>query len=323
MSAKFKAATVRQPGGKRAAFSCPLKGIAKAYRSKSTRIGTTFHGMIVELKRGEEMTFKLLALDLDETLLDANSQISAENQAAIRRAVDKGILVTIATGRMFRSALSYARQLKIDLPLITYHGALIRTVSGKDLFYRPVPLIEAREIIDIVQAQNLHINVYVHDQLFVAEENRYTDAYRKFAKVPLKVVGDLQSFLIEPPTKLSIIGDNKQLVEIQKELWQRYGDKLEIAFSLPQYLEITDKEATKGKALAFLAKMHKIPRQQVAAIGDSYNDISMLEYAGIGVAVANACADVKAAADIITESNVNHGVAVFINQFLDKEDSRR
>lgn len=283
---------------------------------------TAFRGMIVELKRSVQMTFKLLALDLDETLLDANSQISGENRAAIRRAVANGVLVTLATGRMFRSALPYARQLEIDLPLITYHGALIRTVSGKDLFYRPVALAQAKEIVEAALAQDLHINVFVHDQVYVAEENEYTRFYRKLTKVPVNVVPDLYSTLTEPPVKLSIIGRSKQLKKIQKELRQAYGDKLQIVISLPHYLEITDKEATKGKALEFLAKMHRIPRQQVAAIGDSYNDISMLKYAGIGVAVDNAYAEVKAAADIITESNVNHGVAAFINQYLEKEDSR-
>ena len=108
------------------------------------------------------------------------------------------------------------------------------------------------------------------------------------------------------------------MLKLRDSLLQRFGSSLAINLSKPDFLEITDRSATKGRALQFLAEMHRIPREQVAAIGDSYNDLDMLQYAGIGVAVANARQEIKEAASIVTESNLNNGVAVFINDYLAK-----
>lgn len=263
------------------------------------------------------MSFKMLALDLDDTLLNEHYDISAENAAAIRQAADSGVLVTLATGRMYRSALPYALQLGIDLPLITYHGALIKTVkSGETLYHQPVPLDSAREIIALAANRDYHINAYIDDELYVAGENEYSDYYKNIARVRVNAVGDLVNFLPKSPTKLTIVGRSVSLDKIKKELTDRYGEQLSIAISRPDFLEITDCQATKGRALDFLAKRHNIRREEVAAVGDSYNDLDMLIYAGIGVAVANAREEVKAVADVITGTNVSHGVAQFIRRYL-------
>jgi len=260
---------------------------------------------------------KLLALDLDDTLLGADFQISAENCHSIRRAVASGVSVTLATGRMFRSALPYAKQLQIDLPLITYHGALIRTAAGEEtLYHRPVPLKLARQVAAMAAAGNYHLNAYIDDELFVAEENEFSRYYQQLANVKVTAVGDLSVYLETAPTKLTIIGSDDRLAEIKKTLIENYGNELSIVISRPNFLEITDSLATKGQALHFLAEMQNIPREQVAAIGDSYNDLDMILYAGFGVAVANAREEVKLIADIITAKNTDHGVAVFIKQYL-------
>lgn len=265
------------------------------------------------------MNIKLLALDLDDTLLDENSRISDVNRAAIQRAAKEGILVTLATGRMFCSALPYARQLQIDLPLITYHGALIRTADSREtLLHIPVPLDLAREAAAIAEEKGLHINVYINDRLYVAEENEFSRYYQSIAGVEVEAVGRISTFLREAPTKITIINREGTLLKLRDSLLQRFGSSLAINLSKPDFLEITDRSATKGRALQFLAEMHRIPREQVAAIGDSYNDLDMLQYAGIGVAVANARQEIKEAASIVTESNLNNGVAVFINDYLAK-----
>lgn len=263
------------------------------------------------------MTFKLLALDLDDTLLDETLQISQQNREAIQRAAQKGVLVTLATGRMYCSALPYAQQLGIELPLITYHGALIKTVEGSETLYHcPVPLALAKEIITIAGAGHYHVNVCLNDELYVAAENEHSHYYQQVAQVKINAVGDLMPLLTQAPTKLTIIDTEKRLLILQEELQKRFGQQLVISISRPRFLEITAKQATKGQALRYLAELHQIPRSQVAAIGDSYNDLDMLEYAGMGVAVANARETVKAVADHITETNYNHGVAVFIQQYV-------
>jgi hypothetical protein len=263
------------------------------------------------------LSFKLLALDLDDSLLNEDFRISEENRCALRRAAKSGVLVTLATGRMFRSAVPFARELEIDLPLITYHGALIRTADGeKTLYHQPIPLDLAKEVAAIGRDGGYHVNAYIDDELFVAEENEFSQYYQWIAQVKVTTVGDLASFLETPPTKLTIINRDGKLDALKNELIMRFSRELSITVSRPHFLEITDKLATKGQALKFLADLHNIPREQVAAVGDSYNDLDMLIYAGTGVAVANARDEVKAVADVITSSNVDHGVAAFIKRYL-------
>lgn len=263
------------------------------------------------------MSFKLLAMDLDDTLLDETFHISERNRRAIRRAAASGVLVTLATGRMFRSAVPYARELQIDLPLITYHGALIRTADSKETLYnQPVPLALAKEVAEIAATQNFHVNAYINDELFVAQENEFSRYYQNLAKVKVTAVGDLAGFLDVEPTKLTIINREGRLDSIRGELTERFSDRLAITISRPSFLEITDYRATKGRALKFLADRNSIPREEVAAIGDSYNDLDMILYAGYGVAVANARKEVRAAANVITAANTDDGVAEFIEKYL-------
>lgn len=263
------------------------------------------------------MVFRLLALDLDDTLLNEEFHISRENKEAIRCAARHGVLVTLATGRMFRSAVPYARELGIDLPLITYHGALIRTASGEEtLYHQPVPLALAKQVAATATGHGFHVNAYINDELFVAEENKFSRYYQNIAKVKVTAVGDLASFLDVPPTKLTVINRDGRMDIIKDILLNEYGENLSITISRPHFLEITDRLATKGQALKFLAERHGIPREEVAAVGDSFNDIDMLLYAGYGVAVANAREEAKAVADIITAANTDHGVAVFIRDYL-------
>ena len=264
------------------------------------------------------MYFRLLALDLDDTLLDDTYRISQQNYQAIRRAAAAGILVTLATGRMFCSARRYAQKLHIDLPLITYHGALVRTTDSKaTLLHRPVPLAPAREVVKRALASGLHVNVYLIDELYVSGENEFSRYYHTLSGVAYQVVSDLPAFLTAEPTKITIISNDKSsLQQLQVQILKKYTGRLTAVFSKPNFLEITDRRATKGQALAFLAKLHGIPRELVAAVGDSYNDLDMLRYAGVSVAVANARDEVKAVAKIITKSNNEHGVAAFIDTYL-------
>ncbi len=273
--------------------------------------------MILVKNRGDFLCYKLLALDLDDTLLNAQSGISAQNKDAIMRATKSGVLVTLATGRMFRSALPYARELAIELPLITYHGALVRTARDEEtIYHRPVPLQLAKSVAEHCRERGYHVNAYMDDELFVEEENDFSRYYQSIAKIKVTAVGDLIPFLSEPPTKLTVINRDGKLPLLQQELRALYGDELSILISRPHFLEITDRRATKGHAVKFLAQRHGIERKNVAAIGDSYNDVDMLLYAGMGVAVANAPDDVRAAADFITLSNEEDGVAFFIDEYL-------
>ncbi len=268
------------------------------------------------------MRYKLLALDLDDTLLNAEAKISPRNREAIRRAVEKNVLVTIATGRMFRSAVRYARELEIALPLIVYHGAMIREAqSGAMLRYCPVPLEPALEILRLTEQEGFHVNLYLDDQIFVQKENEISRYYQTIAPIPMEEVGDLSVFLQHretEPVKLTLIHreEEKRLDELQRYLEAAYAGCLSVLKSRPYFLEITSWEGTKGRALKHLAELQKIEAEEIIAIGDSYNDLDMLQFAGMGVAMANAPAAVREAANVITKSNLEDGVALFLEEYI-------
>ncbi|NLX90628.1 MAG: HAD family phosphatase [Firmicutes bacterium] len=267
------------------------------------------------------MKYKLLALDLDDTLLNEQYKISDRNIKALKEAASKGIEITIATGRMFRSALPYARELGITMPLITYHGALIKETTGEKRVLRQwgVPYELALEILRFAETEGFHINIYLDDNLYVKEENENSRYYQSIASIPLETVGDLAGYLErvgKEPTKLTVINREGRLPELQKFLQGKYSSELSVVQSRPFFLEITHREATKGRALKFLAERKNLSPSQVIAMGDSYNDIDMLQYAGMGVAMGNAPPDVQKAADFVAAASSEDGVALFLEKYI-------
>ncbi len=265
----------------------------------------------------ESGRIRLVAIDIDYTLIGRDLKISDRTKQAIHAAIDVGSTITLATGRMFRSALPFAEELGLDAPLITYDGALVKTAKTKELYWhKPIPLEDAREILAYLQGLGFHVNVYVDDDLYVESLNEQARHYMARVNVEAKVVGDLLKFLNEPPTKLLMMAEPEIVDNILPELKQRFGDKSHVVRSLPSYIEFTGKGVTKGSALAGLSERLGIPKAQVMAIGDSENDITMLSCAGIGVAVTNAGDKVKEAADYIAEGISGDGVAEAIYRFV-------
>jgi hypothetical protein len=259
---------------------------------------------------------KLIALDLDDTLLRNDLQISPRAKTAIRSAVERGVAVTLATGRMFASAIPFAQELGLDLPLITYQGALVKYADGRVVYHRPIPLEIARELVDFILPYGYHLNVYLNDELFMQEDSPEGQRYAAIAKVPVHLVSDLRNIIAIEPTKLVIIAKEPQLDALAEDLNLRFGNRINITKSKPYFLELAHPQATKGKALATLAESLNIGAHEVMAVGDSPNDLDMIRYAGFGVAMGNAVEEVKKCARYITRSNDDDGVAEVIEKFV-------
>jgi len=261
---------------------------------------------------------KLVAIDLDDTLLDSGLQIAPACVDAIQAVRDKGVIVTLATGRMHRSALPYARQLNMDLPLITYQGALVRSAfSAEVIYYKPLPRGPAGELIEFFQLLGLHCHAYSDEELFMEDLTPEGQYYEELAGIKAVIVDDLAATVRQNDAMkiMAIIKDQDLLVRLYQELTAKYS-QLHITRSKPIFLEAMAGEANKGLALQVLADHYDVKREEVLAIGDSYNDLDMIRWAGIGIAMANARPEVKAAADHVTASNDENGVAEALREFV-------
>jgi len=260
---------------------------------------------------------RLVAIDLDGTLLDNDLAISFRAKQAIRRAREQGVQVTLATGRMYASAVVYAEELDLDVPLITYQGALVKTSrSGEVLYRRHVPLALARQVIMEARDRGFHVNVYLDDRLYVEAMTGRARDYARIARVPLHPVGDLVEFIREDPTKVLVVAEEQKLDAWARECREFFGQDLYITKSLPHFLEFLHPEATKGRGLTAVAQALGIPPAEIMAIGDSFNDLEMFKFAGLAVAMGNARREIREAADYVTLANDDDGVAEALEKFV-------
>jgi hypothetical protein len=190
-------------------------------------------------------------------------------------------------------------------------------VSGEFLRHEPIPLELARETIEALQNEGFHVNCYVDDELYVAAATPEAERYAGFQNLPLHEVGDLAAWLSAPPTKLVAIDDPNVLDGLEARMKERFDGRLYISKSLPFFLEFASPEVTKASGLDFLAEHLGFTRDRTVAFGDGENDVELLEWAGFGVAVANAHPRVLAVADWVCPSAVEEGVAQVIEALLD------
>ncbi len=265
------------------------------------------------------MNIKLVAIDLDDTLLNSGLQITDECIKAIEAVREQGVMVTLATGRMYSSALPYACQLKVDIPLITYQGALVKNSQSKEvLYYQPVPGNLAGAIIEFFRNAQVHYHSYFDDKLYMESLTEEGLLYANLAGVKPYLTEDLrQDVNNKDAIKIMGITENeKMLMDMEYALKESYGSELNITRSKPYYLEISSRTANKADALEVVANHYGIKRKEVLAIGDSYNDLAMIEWAGVGVAMGNARDAVKEAADYVTTTNEEHGVAEALHKYV-------
>lgn len=268
------------------------------------------------------MTIKLLALDLDGTLFGDDLVITPRTHRALADAQAEGVIVSIATGRMFRAARVIAHDLNIDGPIICYQGALIQDVTtGEKLLHKTVPPYLADEVIRSTSEAGLHLNVYVNDRLYVEKITRHAEFYAQINMgLELNVVGDLRNWLnnqaTSGATKLVIVTDVEQTESLLLRYTDLFGNKLQVTKSHPRFIEFTNVECSKGTALAQMASHYGLDRSEVMAIGDGHNDRDMIEWAGWGVAMQSAPEAVRNAARIVTPPLDEEGAAQAIERYV-------
>jgi Cof subfamily protein (haloacid dehalogenase superfamily) len=261
-----------------------------------------------------------LACDLDRTLIGQDVELRPRTRAAIAATRDAGVPVILATGRMFRSVRPYALAAGITEPVVCYQGAVVADpVGGEFLRHVPMPLDEALEVIDSTSDLGHTVLCYVNDELYVARETPASDSYARFQDLTVNVVGDLAAWLKAQPTKLVTVGEPAAMDALGVVMKRQFGSRLYIAKSLPQFLEFAAPLVTKASGLAFVAKRLGFSAEATVAFGDGENDVELLDWAGYGVAVANAHERALAAADYVCPSVDEEGVAQVIESFLDSQ----
>lgn len=262
------------------------------------------------------MAYKLLAIDIDDTLLNSRHEISERNKRAIAAARDKGIVVTIATGRGYMGSSRFMHALELSGPMINYGGAQVTHFpSGEVLHEIPVPRDVAEECVAIAREKGIYLQTYERDIVRYERGSKWVDMYSQSVGYPLTKVDDLLPVDYLCP-KLLFVDEPENIPGLLAEIAARLGDRAQVSRSKPMFIEINDPEANKGAALEALAKQMGISRDEVAAIGDNTIDISMIQYAGLGVCMENGSPDVCALADVVAPSNDADGVAEIIEKYM-------
>lgn len=263
------------------------------------------------------MKIKMIASDMDDTLLNNERKISPRNLAAVKAALAAGIVFTLATGRMYRSIKPFAEQLQLDVPLIAYNGALVKGALSEKVYVRkPLQLQTALDALAYCKVKDYYVQVYIDDELLVKEENEFSRMYSKISGIPTTAVGEDIYHISKAPHKLLLMTASSDFAAAWRDVASRFEGRIDVTSSKDNFLELMEPGVNKWVAVKKLAEGMGIRPEEIMCIGDSNNDISMITNAGIGVAVANAKPQVQQAAKLITASNDNDGVALAIENIL-------
>ncbi len=265
------------------------------------------------------MNPRLAAIDLDGTLLHSGTHtVTPGNAAAVGRALARGATIVLASGRQHETIAAFAEELRIPAgtPIISYNGALTRTLGGKTLSHRPVPAEAAQTVVHFAAEHGHHLNYYLDDVLYVREKTHWAQVYQERTGSVPRVVHDLARFDGQRPTKILLIDTPEVTDTLLKHFQEQFGDSLYITKTEDEYLEFMDRGVSKGEALSGVADALGVPQAQCVALGDSYNDIPMLRWAGLGVAMSSGRAEARAAADTLAPPADDDGVGVMLDRLF-------
>ena len=264
------------------------------------------------------MAIKLFVSDLDGTMLPDGNVVSAENIAAVRRAVEAGVTVTIATGRMFEAALPVARALGVDVPIISYNGGLIKSPSGRVYEEHTVDPTLAHDIIAFCKERGWYIQSYSGGILRYVEACDESRFYENSQKLTGEAVGWDGLFAhTEGNCKLLLVTKELSVTLARAEaVLAAFGERVDVTRSADCLIEIVPKGISKASALRSLAEKLGLAIEETMAIGDAYNDLPMLKAAGKSIAMGNAFPEVKEVTDYETLTCEENGLAAAIYHYV-------
>ncbi len=280
-----------------------------------------------------ELPIRLLALDIDGTLVGDSFRVSDRTAAAIRAAVRAGVRVSLATGRMACSGAVYAHQLGLTEPIIGHQGAVVRMMPtrpaaidpheppfrarvGRLLHHTSLDAATAREAIAWCLARDLDPHVNTLERIVAWRGDRQFEDYSGYLGPDAIIVADLARAIRRPVSKVIAVGEPPRPMELVAEARRAFAGRAGVTLSHPRFLEFTAPGVSKGRAVAWLAHQAGIPMSQVMTIGDALNDLEMIEAAGHGASMVTAPAAVRAAARYVAPPVDEDGAAMLIEALV-------
>ncbi|WP_053956694.1 Cof-type HAD-IIB family hydrolase [Inediibacterium massiliense] len=270
--------------------------------------------------------YKLIVSDMDGTLLNSKNIVSEENKRAFQKLIDQNIHIAIATGRIYTSAKVYAKYLDVVTPIIACNGAIVKDLKNDEILYESYMKKEdVLNVIEICKKYGLYYQFYNEDTFFTEKlaysslkYSEWNKTLKEEDRVRIEVIQDGYQYIQnhdEKIYKMSLMSDDQNVLrEARKEL--ESIQTLEISKSWYNNIEVMNKGVSKGNAIEQLAKSLGVKQEEIISFGDNENDISMLTYAGLGVAMGNSEEIVKKSADYVTSTNDEDGVAKALYKFV-------
>lgn len=280
------------------------------------------------------MKYKMICIDMDGTLLGKRRRISEKSKEIIRRAHEKGVEIVVTTGRIYNNAAYFSHILGVESPVIAANGAIVREKHNNNIIYEgAIPSQNCLDIVKVLNTYKMSFQFYTTDviycsnliskigtELFMTKQIGY-----EMLKIKYTIVEEIEDWkeILEKNegkiTKCITLSPKHKKVEKVKNVLRKMDD-ITCYGSGKSSIEINYKEVSKGNAVKVLAEYYGISADEIMCIGDNENDVSMIEYAGLGVAMENAIDEVKSVADYVTDSNKEDGVAQAIQKFIIDEE---
>ncbi|GCD12493.1 sugar-phosphatase [Clostridium tagluense] len=264
--------------------------------------------------------YKLIAIDMDGTLLSDEKKISPANYEAIQQARENGVKVVIASGRPLVGFKKYLEQLNLvseDDYAVAFNGALVQSSQGGEIISKTtLTLQDYKDLYKLSKELNVNIHALTETSVISPKDTIYTRGEAEMNGISNEIIAVEDVAVDTTIVKVMFVDKPEIIEEIMQKIPEEVSSKYTVVRSAPFYLEFLDKSVNKGAGVAALAKKLNIKQEEVICIGDAGNDIHMIKYAGLGVAMGNAFPEVKKIANFITKTNEEDGVAYIINKFI-------
>ncbi|MGM8361362.1 Cof-type HAD-IIB family hydrolase [Flavobacterium sp. ARAG 55.4] len=263
------------------------------------------------------MKYKMLVLDMDDTLLNDDHEISVENRTMLEKAKEKGVKIILASGRPTAAMIEYAKDLGLmDSYMISFNGGVITDLTRNEvIFEQNLTVEQIHALYNYSQYKKTHIITYLDGNVISETNSEYIDIEIDITGLKHEVVPDFKQRVQAPAIKCILLEEPQYLKEVEKDL-KAAMPHLSVCMSKPFFLEVAQTGIDKGASVQYLAEKLNISPSEIIAVGNAENDVTMIEYAGLGVWVDNVEQELRHKGDLIVASNNDHGVAEVVRRFI-------